>query len=200
MEPLQSNQRVFLAGRTGCGKTYLARQLTASLPRLVVIDSKGTLGDWNLEAETKTAWRRLRRGEGARLRILADFATPDYWDRLFYTLYKIGNLTVYIDELYAVNPPGVAVIPALGACYTRGRELGVGVWAATQRPAWVPLVTMSEADHYFIFRLALEEDRKRISKIIGPEVLAPITARHGFYYYHTELDRPVFYRQLTEKG
>jgi hypothetical protein len=45
--------------------------------------------------------------------------------------------------------------------------LGVEVWSATQRPANIPLVAISEAEHVYCFRLQLPQDRSRIEEITG---------------------------------
>jgi hypothetical protein len=55
---------------------------------------------------------------------------------------------------------------------------------------------MSEAEHYFCFRLTLEEDRKRLAAFIGPEVLNTIRDKHGFYYMSAEGDSPLYVRAL----
>lgn len=192
------DQRVFTAGRTGSGKTYLERYLLRSANRLVACDPKGTLGrlapEWNLEDWTDRGARQLARGDDVRLRIPAPL--DGRWDDYLWAVYKAGNVILYIDELYGVVPPGKRAPEPLTACYTRGRELGIGVHSCTQRPSWIPLFAMSEADWFFIFRLTVEEDRKRLASFMGASVIEPIRDKYGFLTYSPEWEDPIYTPQL----
>lgn len=198
---IKASERVLIAGKTGSGKTWLAERLLARIPRLVVIDPKATLGNWRLKEPSKRDWDKFDKGDPGRFRILAPVLdNPEPWyDDLFGYLYEIGDVTIYIDEAYAVTLPGKHPSKWLSACYTRGRERGIGVWAATQRPAWIPLFTLSEADWFIIFRLNLEEDRKRIAGLAGDSILSPIPDPHGFFVYHVDQEVATYYRKASEK-
>lgn len=171
------------------------RYLTNKLTRLVVIDSKGSLNDpaWNLEPWSQENVKKLEDGKFARLRVIHPL--DGNYEPLFEHLYDIGDLTVYIDEMYAVAPRG-RFGNHLNALYTRGRELGIGVWASTQRPSWVPLTMLSEAEWVFTFRLQLANDRMRVAGIVGPDVLEPIPDKFGFWLYNTEWDDPYYCPRL----
>lgn len=195
---LTSNERVLISGKTGSGKTYLAHYITRPIKRLMVLDGKGTLSDWNLEPWDSGSSRAMLRGEPVRIRVVPPLSVDvmDFWNETIIQAYHAGNMLIYIDELYAVSPPNQKPPDALWAAYTRGRELGLGVWASTQRPVWIPLFALSEADHFFMFRLQLNEDRQRMSAFMGTEVMQSISDRHGFYYASSEADKPFYVRQL----
>jgi len=80
----------------------------------------------------------------------------------------------------------------LQAIYTRGRARGIGVWACTQRPRWVPLYTISESEHVFCFRLHLAEDRQRLAAYAGEQLLTVPQDQHGFWYYNPDLEDPIY--------
>lgn len=190
---IASNDRAFICGKTGSGKTYLARYLTDGLKRLVVLDSKGRLGDWGLESWDKSARRALTNQSPVRARVTAPM-TDDvsaFWDEVMLECYNSGNVTVYVDELYLISESSKPST-VLRALYTQGRELGIGTWASTQRPAWVALFAISESEHYFMFRLTLEEDRRRMSSFMTDTVMTPIPDAHGFYYMEASQDLPVY--------
>jgi len=197
-----ANERVFIAGKTGSGKTTLAETLCNPLRRMVVLDSKGSLTKWRgLEQwDDPDVQARFEDGENVRMHAMSpldvDISPTDYWNSVFARCLEVGDVTIYVDELFAVAPPGQYSRNALQACYTRGRELGIGVWASTQRPSWIPLFAMSEAEHYFMFRIMLENDRKRLSAFMGPAVMEPIQDVHGFYYMRTLDDAPEYIREL----
>jgi hypothetical protein len=198
---IKTDQRVFTAGKTGSGKTYLWRHLLKDVQRLVVLDGKGTLGDWGLtDWQDREGRRNLFKGEPVRLRVLAPLGERDpseYWDQVLWDCYEAGNVLIYCDELYAVNPPQKPALSGLHAVYTRGRELQVGMISVTQRPTWIPLVVMSEADWFFCFRLQLQEDRARVAAFMGPDVLTPPPDKWGFYYMESEDDRPKYVKRYT---
>lgn len=177
---LRSGQRGFVCGMTGSGKTYFVMHMFAAVPRFIVIDSKvsETIEQYGfLEPDTDDTLERVLRGEPVRVRVIDDKRAIEYFKAAM-----IGcDCCVYIDEVYALVPPGAKPPEEITAIWTRGRELGVSGWAATQRPTWLPLFLVSEADWLFVFRLRLEDDRKRMAAYMGEEVLQPITDEHGFY-------------------
>lgn len=124
---IKPNERVLLAGKTGSGKTWLAERLLKPVDRLIVIDPKGTLSGWGLKEPNKRDWNNFDRGGSAKFRVLQPI-TDDligWYEELFERIYDAGSTTLYIDEAYAVAPPGAKPGKWLSALYTRGRERGI---------------------------------------------------------------------------
>jgi hypothetical protein len=200
--PLQikSNDRIALVGATGSGKTFFAARLLAHTSRLVVIDPKNTLrGKWGLGEWTRKSERALISGDPVRVRFSPEPGGEWRYDRIIERVYMAGGCSLYIDEVYGVVQPGKKPPPYFTAVYTRGRELGIGVIAATQRPAWVPLFILSEANWFVAFRLMMEEDRKRMAGFMGRGVLQPIEDEHGFYIYSAAWRHPTarYFRSIS---
>lgn len=193
---IKTNERVAFVGKTGSGKTYAARSLLRHSSRLIVFDSKGTVNndewrttDWN----RVSAWK-LKRGNDIRIRV--PHPLDGNYEPYFKAAYEAGNCTIYIDEMYGVIGRSTRPEQYLTAVYTRGRELGIGVWAATQRPSWVPLFMLSEADWLFCFRLQMHEDRKRMAELMGEELRMENIAKYHFWLYNGEWDSPKLYRGI----
>jgi hypothetical protein len=166
---------------------------------LVVLDPKGTLGGWDLVPWDETAKEKLRAGEPIRTRVVSSSLSMDLdelWLDAMLEVYAAGDCTLYIDEIYSVVPPGSRPSTAMVGIWTRGREFNIGGWATSQRPSWCPLFVLSEADQYFMFRLTVDEDRKRMASFMGEEVRTPIVDKHGFYYSNAEADAPIYVKQL----
>lgn len=200
-----TSEHVFVAGRTGSGKTYLARKYLAGFPYVVALDSKGTL-HWPEIPEKNlalvTELEALPRLPAEKTHIIyrprweeMDF---DHYDAFFQWCYLRGNTQVWIDELMAVCPSPMKIPPYLKAIYTRGRELNVSAWGLTQRPTGIPVLTMSEASHFFIFDLNMPQDREKLVEVTGHQEFYEQPGKYTFWYYFVENDRPIKAR-LVEK-
>ncbi len=193
---IKSSERVFIAGMTGSGKTYFAMMLLADLPRLVVIDHKGSdtiTANGFLDEDSRETWRAFTTGRAVRVRVRNTERALEYMRAAM----QVGDCVIYIDEVYAMVPPRERPQPEITAIWTRGRELGVGGWAATQRPTWLPLELVSEADWSVCFRLRLEQDRKRMAEYMGEEVEVAPKDKHGFYISAADWERPRYYPELS---
>lgn len=210
-------QQVFVAGKKGSGKsrlacTYLSR---AWYPNVVLLDSKGD-EDW---PEARPTWAKGQVPIFSRLADLKDYSggrviyrpnryelNGDYYDRFYEWCYDWAgrnvsswrtpwgafkySLTVMTDELFAVAQEGK--LDGFNACVTRGRSRGLGMWSLVQRPTRIPLFTISESDHRFVFRLNWPADRQRMAEACGAvELLDTPQGEFGFWYHRDGQDRAV---------
>lgn len=167
-------ERCLITGQTGSGKTKLAQLMCGFRPFVVVLDSKGKI-DWPGYALVRT-FRELQALRVPRIiyrPTYAESADELIVDAFFEWIYRRGFTTLYVDELDAVTD-GVNTFPHhYGACVKRGRELGVEVWASTQRPTRIPQIALSESEHVYVFPLKLPQDRQRMADVAGvdPELI-----------------------------
>jgi hypothetical protein len=184
------SDRAFIAGQTGSGKTVLARYLCAFREHVVVFDPKRRI-DWTgykLVSSLK-AMAALDPKKEKRIIFRPDFNAVKDWDRgddeiqrAFEWVYRRGQTTLYVDEAYMLTR-GEEIPDFYHACLTQGRELGVETWTATQRPMNIPQVLMSEAEHAYIFRLKLPQDRRKVEQICAvPESQTAALAKRSFLY------------------
>lgn len=182
----EKTDRAAFVGQTGSGKTTLARFVLMTRPYVVVFDPKGQMDvqkDWP-SYRLHTHLAELVQATEARLiyrPVYDELSNDETMDEFFEWVYLRKNTTLYVDEIYAVAH-GDVYPWYLGACLTRGRERGIQVFIASQRPSRVPQVMFSEAEHVYCFNLKMPQDRERIADITGIAKEDLAQPKHQFYY------------------
>ncbi len=177
------SDRALLVGQTGSGKTTLARYLLTARKYRVVADYKGKL-NWP-EYTVCTTLRALVQNRADSLLYRPNYGESqdeEICARFWEWIYQRGNCTVYVDETAAITN-GNTYPYHYGAVLMRGRELGIELWSATQRPKDIPQVVLSESEHVFAFRLRLPQDRERVEQLTGidRQRIASLTKREFLY-------------------
>lgn len=202
---INTDEHVFIAGKTGSGKSWVAEIYLAGMPNVIKLDTKGEY--YERRRKREVLWRGLEEGRDYEvffhLSDLENMTTnkaiyvphedelnQDFYESLMQWVYKRENTILWIDELMEVAPSAHKYPPALKALYTRGRSKNAVVWSCTQRPSDIPAITFANSTHYFIFALNLVSDRKKVAEGTGqPEFLTPPVG-HEFLYYKQGMDQP----------
>lgn len=214
---IKTSDHVFIAGKTGSGKTFLAQKYLMGFKHVAVLDTKG-LVNWPEVPGTKWNTHKDREHElldGGQELTLVDTLTDlntletpkviyrpkweeltlEHYNEFFKWCYRRKHTTVWIDEVMSVAPNPHKYPEYLKAILTRGRQLHVSCWALTQRPSGIPILVMSEATHVFCFELNMDEDRERLARITGDPTFYNKPGFRNFWYYNTaKSDRAVLAR------
>lgn len=186
---IKPGEHVFIGGRTGSGKTYLARKYLAGFNHVVCLDTKGTL-EWPEIPEKELAitdnlfeLQNIRK-EKIIYKPRFEEMNFEFYNEFFRWCYLRGNTTVWIDEVMAVCPTPYKMPEYYQAILTRGRELNVSAWSLSQRPSGIPVLTMSESTHFFVFDLNMPQDREKMYSITGAANMLKKPGTYQFWYYN----------------
>lgn len=175
-------ERMYIVGRSGSGKTFLARalatvySLTKDHPKayragICVFDPNGLF---------KLPGAKIVRNPkdvspSVKTPVVIYRPDPQYhnaegWNEALRILFFLKHPVVLIideytalDELFGSKKlPGGNMLTAFMA---RGRARGKGAIVLTQAPVNVPLISLRNADRIAYFDLPLEEDRMRMSAV-----------------------------------
>lgn len=183
----RQGEHLTVCGPTGSGKTILLRELAkvrarrraedgnpsrvtylATKPKSRSVDELGWpvakrwppgYGQWHV-----VVWPRFNDPETTTRRQAAVFRP------LLKTIYAEGGQTVVVDELADFTEPlpdGMGLRPVIVQYETKGRELDLSLFAATQRPVNVPRVVWSEPKWFGVFRIEDYDDQRRVREIAG---------------------------------
>jgi energy-coupling factor transporter ATP-binding protein EcfA2 len=179
-------EHVTFLGPTGSGKTTLAYELlgnTASkeLPVVVLVmkPRDATVDKWTRQYK----WKVLRKwppgpltGKYAGYVLQPKHSyEPQETNAHLFTQFRRAildtyndkrNWIVFIDETYGLSDE-LHMDEEMVTVWSRGRSMGTGIWAATQKPTHIPLWAYSQAEHLFLAHDPDARARKRFGEIGG---------------------------------
>ena len=214
LNTIKDSEHVFICGGTGSGKSVLADVYTAGMEETVIkIDIKDDTYSRRLKGEP--IWRGLVENEDFEVvHSLEDvyksefkkiiYVPPyneqelEYYDQLAEYVYKEGNTRLWIDELmlYAESPLKYPTF--MKAILVSGRARSSTLLMCTQRPLGIPAIAIANSQHFFVFRMNNEQDRKKMADVTGCQKFLTPPPKYAFWYYR-EGDETENVKQWTLK-
>ncbi|HEX6799261.1 MAG TPA: hypothetical protein VF116_16245 [Ktedonobacterales bacterium] len=200
---LLPSERWLYCGKTGTGKSYLARHnlrtLAAKGWRVVIVDPEGF---W---CGKRPRWERSGPGTVDKPRLVtARFdprlavqlyipARPAYRDeglmRLCLDAMTLGGVIVYFDEVYGTADHN-RINEGVLEVWTQGRKHDVGGWVSVQRPARIPEYYLSQAENWAVFNVPGDADRKRLAAYSATPAIVDVRLpeRYWWYWHQSTMD------------
>lgn len=190
---IERSDRVFICGRTGSGKSYLARRLfEAVLPPRIVIDPKdetqatGGMFRDGRQAVTFTDPAHIPEAEVLRF-VPRDPGDIEAYDRLYAGLFEIPHMFVWCDEVADVAPSS-KITPAVRRFVKQGRVKGHGHLALNQEPTWVDRAMIANSEHIMVFATHQPDHVRTLAEAMGEDrttldAYLRRLPRHGFVWY-----------------
>ena len=181
----QSNERLFVAGMTRYGKTYLVMSsIFPELNRVVVHDRKRKLNAYRSnyassldqvqalwdKGKYKIIFQPIPREQDKMVYHFTKDPMINEFNELCHMIYKEGNMVLIVDEAMSVTTANLIPYWYKELIHVGG-EMGLGVISISQRPMDVHNLPISEAEHLISFRLELEGDRKKIAGKVEQEAM-----------------------------
>ena len=133
----------------------------------------------------------------------SELLDPKLMDNWLQSLYNMGHVLVYIDELSALQQRYVKRIGLINLM-ARGRERNVNgkkihtpLWLSSQRPRAIPVQAYTEAMRVVAFDLGSDADRIEVSRDTHPELRLPPVYDHGFRVYDRRYKKPFHFKALS---
>ena len=197
---LRRGERGAIIGQTGTGKSVLARNLLPVTGRLAIIDPKRQFEYPGLPVYHTAAELKFCKPERfiyqPRPKDLGNLAE---YDRVFYWLFTRRDSYIYIDDIVGVISRSIAP-QGMAVCYQMGRQLGITILSSFQRPAYVPLYLITESTNFYLFRLSLDKDMKRVQEAVPEYWPEDLPDKHTFVFFDIYADNPARMYKIDLKG
>jgi len=196
MISIKSNDRIFVCGKTGSGKSYFIKnEFLPRIERFIFYDPKHQHDDINGVLVTNPADLQNAINEGHRAIVYRPFlVNDDEWNEICRIIYLTGNIWLIADEIsYHVDSNKMTAWHKV--LMTTGRTRGIGVLNCSQKPQHtVHNIILSETEHYFCFFLLLEGDRAKLAAIHPDFYNAHLLPEYHFFYFSVR-DRDVIFHK-----
>jgi DNA helicase HerA-like ATPase len=176
--------RALVVGMSGTGKSTLMRGIMRAIERsarVLVTDPKAEWPPARYTLITRPQEFRFEFRYPILFRPPAqEFDNPDVYDPLFQEVWRRKDMTVYNDEIMFMGNRPTRYMRAIMA---QGRSRNIRIINGTQRPKWIPKVTITEANTFYAFHLSDSEDIRAIRQMIPEYDPREIdVSRHEFYF------------------
>jgi hypothetical protein len=176
------DKRAVIVGSTGSGKTFVACWLLSMCDwhrrPWYILDFKGDELIRDINAIDIDVHDKPPREPGLYRIALIPELTDEALTKFLWQVWENGNAGVYTDEGFMIPRRD----PAFTAILTQGRSKNIQMITLIQRPVWCSKFVFSEANHYYIMKLQIDEDRKYVSSYLDGTPISRLPRFHTYWY------------------
>ena len=199
IQTIKSSEHVFICGGTGAGKSVLADVYTAGMTETVIkLDIKNDTYARRMNGEP--LWRGLvenedfevvesldavKRSEFRKIIYVPPYneQEPEIYDQLARYVYEEGNTRLWVDELMLYTDGPLKYPTFLKAILVSGRSRNSTVLLCTQGRMGIPAICIANSQHFFVFRMNNDQDRKKMADVTGCNKFLEPPPKFAFWYY-----------------
>lgn len=185
--------KIFCMGRSGCGKSFLAKRIQEKYPRKIIFDTLFEYETKNVDSvdNFNSFCEKLKKINKEkpkqftliyRLDLDSDDNTIEL-DEALKLIYHLGDCLVVIEEVQ-IFASSHNIPKWLKNIVLTGRHQNIGVLFTSQRMGEINKTILSQCGHLFIGNMVEQNDQKYISGFIGDDVveLAGLQDREFIYF------------------
>jgi energy-coupling factor transporter ATP-binding protein EcfA2 len=213
---IDPTHRWLILGKTGSGKTelvkYLLREVSMVYPIVIIDPNELWLGRG--KGRRAREWANNReKGTIDKPHLIKNAFNPKFWTQCLqpdedemYKLEKVvagvmkkEDVFIYFDETEGIAT-ATHVPKFIRVLWKRGRAHHVGAWAATQVPKGIPRIFKSQAEHFIIMKVGIEDaDVAAEIAHVNKKVILGLKPYEWIYYNHDmdvgEFHPPIPYKE-----
>ena len=199
LSTIKDSEHVFICGGTGSGKSALADVYSAGMRETVIkVDIKNDTFARRRKGEP--VWRGLVENEDFEVveslegvynsefkKIIYvpphNEQEPEVYDELCKYVYDQCDTRLWVDEtmLFCQSPTSYPYW--LRAIAVSGRSRSSTLMCCSQRPVAIPAILIANAQHFFVFRMNNDQDRKKMADVTGCTKFLEPPKKYEFWYY-----------------
>lgn len=216
MNNIPTDKHVFVCGMTGSGKSYLCESYLRCYDYVVKLDTKNETEERYREG--RSPWEGLK--EGRDFTVVYNFDdldgvetdkiiyVPPYdeqneetFNKFFRWIFERENTILWVDELMSIAPNAQRTPREFGRLLQQGRSKGCGVWCGSQRPSAIPAIVPANCHYFFIFKLNLPQDNKKMVEITGmPQIWDAKNPLQGYQFWYYKVGDKYPVKAEIERG
>jgi hypothetical protein len=201
---IDPTERWLFLGKTGAGKTELVKSLLREVSKLypVAVIDPNELWLGKGKGRKKNEWAgRKEVGSIDKPHLVETFNPkwrvqcfqpdedePEKLEKFCNEIMRKEDMFVYFDETEGIAT-ATHVPKFIRVLWKRGRAHHIGAWAATQVPKGIPRIFKSQAEHFVVMKVGIE-DADFASEIahVNEKLVAELR-RYEYIYYNHDMDK-----------
>lgn len=168
----RSIDKISIIGRSGCGKSYLGRQIQSIYPRIFIFDSldeyprsEKDLNNFNEFAEFIEEADNYKKFVRVIRFSIDEKNHQEIFEMMMRCLYELGDCLIVIEECQDYCTPH-KIGHYFKKSLTSGRHRGLSFIFTTQRPALINNTVLSQSTHVFVGNLIDKNDSDTMAKLM----------------------------------